>query len=51
MIYYNGEYTAQENIISYNDCGFTTAIGIFDSMLALNRDCLLYTSPSPRDRG
>ena len=40
MIYYNGEYTGEENIISYNDCGFTTAIGIFDSMLALNGEAV-----------
>lgn len=34
MIYYNGALTNEKNIISYKDCGFTTAIGIFDSMLA-----------------
>ena len=33
MIYYNGVFTQDKNIISYTDCGFTTGIGIFDSML------------------
>ena len=41
MIYYNGQYLNNENnIINYNDSGFTTAIGIFDSMLALNGDLI-----------
>lgn len=37
IIYYNGAYIADTNaLISPHDCGFTTAIGIFDSMLALD---------------
>ena len=34
MIFYNGQYLKDDNIISINDSGFTTGIGIFDSMLA-----------------
>lgn len=35
MIYYDGEYISDnKKIISYTDSGFTTGIGIFDSMLA-----------------
>jgi len=36
MIYYNGNYTKNKNIIPINDSGFATAIGIFDSMLSKN---------------
>lgn len=36
-IYLNGEFKNCDNpIISHKDCGFTTSIGIFDSMLAKN---------------
>lgn len=35
IIYINDEYREDsENLISHRDCGFTTGIGIFDSMLA-----------------
>lgn len=36
LIYLNGDYIQDStNIISYRDSGFTTGVGIFDSMLAL----------------
>ncbi len=36
-IYFNGEYIKDNKpIIASNDCGFTTGIGIFDSILAHN---------------
>ncbi len=34
MIFFNGQYLKDDNIIPVNDSGFTTAIGIFDSMLS-----------------
>ncbi len=34
MIYFNGQCIDDENLISIYDSGFTTGIGIFDSMLA-----------------
>ena len=37
MIYLNGSYlNDHDSLISHKDCGFTTGIGIFDSMLAEN---------------
>ena len=37
MIYYNGEFIKTIPTIAYNDCGFTTGIGIFDSMLVKDK--------------
>lgn len=37
MIYLNGDYvSADQKLISHKDCGFTTGIGIFDSMLSID---------------
>ncbi|MEM6811334.1 MAG: aminotransferase class IV [Pseudomonadota bacterium] len=36
IIYYNGQYRTDESFISYKDSGYTTGIGIFDSMLVQN---------------
>ena len=34
MIYYNGKYIKDDTVVSVHDSGFTTGIGIFDSMLS-----------------
>ena len=34
-----------------NDLGGSIGLGVYLSNGVLNIDCLLYTSPSPRDRG
>lgn len=37
IIYFNGEYVdSTPPLIHHYDCGFTTGIGVFDSMLAIN---------------
>lgn len=37
ILYLNGDYvSSNEKLISHKDCGFTTGIGIFDSMLAID---------------
>ena len=36
--------------ISANDRGLKFGDGIFETVLIKNNNCLLYTSPSPRDK-
>jgi branched-subunit amino acid aminotransferase/4-amino-4-deoxychorismate lyase len=39
FVYINGEYkNADQNLISHRDCGFTTGIGVFDSMLGVDKN-------------
>ena len=43
IIYFNGEYVGgSATLIHHHDCGFTTGIGIFDSMLAIDGEAQYY---------
>ena len=49
-IYANNDVTADDNTSELSITSYGSVVGGEDGIEARNRGCLLYTSPSPRDR-